>query len=80
MALPPATRRLLRALVASPTGSLGMLALERATAVKHRAFHPLLARLERRQFIVRQYESNSVELTFGGLRALRSEPLAKAGA
>ena len=74
MALPPATLRLLRALEATPTRSLGVLDLERAVAVKHRAFYPLLARLERSRFIVRQYDRCAVELTFGGLRALRAEP------
>lgn len=74
--IPPATLRLLQALGTSPTGLLSVGDLRQAAAIKYRGFHPVLARMEQQGYVIRHYDSDSVELTFGGLRAIRSEPAA----
>ena len=72
--IPPATLRVLRALDAQSWKRLSRSDLCRDARIKHRGLGPVLSRMERNSFIAFDHEGK-VELTFGGLRALRAEPV-----
>lgn len=71
--LPPATLRALEALDASPDKALPINDFRRATGVGRRARHMFLHRLETAGLVFIHYAVSGarVEITFGGLGALR---------